>query len=164
MPAIICLGTHITIQFGTILQHRIAGANEFLTISAQVSAGRMEAIALKTEQETVSMHVITVFTLIFLPGTFIAVSLWNLRPFRSPNRCNFSLITNQTFFNSGIIQFNLADSQGGDNWTIHENAMRLFLSLCLPLTLVILGGWFALYQLLLKKRHRANQSLPGSST
>jgi hypothetical protein len=35
---------------------------------------KMHEIAVKTKQETLSMHVITVFTLIFLPGTFIAVS------------------------------------------------------------------------------------------
>jgi len=48
--------------------------------SAQVSSRTMETltekmhrIATKTEQETISMHVITVFTLIFLPGTFVCV-------------------------------------------------------------------------------------------
>lgn len=35
----------------------------------------MHEIAVKTKQETLSMHVITIFTLIFLPGTFIAVSI-----------------------------------------------------------------------------------------
>jgi len=35
---------------------------------------RMHDIAEKTEQDTVSMHVITIVTLIFLPGTFTAVS------------------------------------------------------------------------------------------
>jgi hypothetical protein len=36
---------------------------------------RMHEITIKTKQETLSMHVITIFTLIFLPGTFIAVGL-----------------------------------------------------------------------------------------
>jgi hypothetical protein len=35
----------------------------------------MHAIAKKTEQETVSMRVITTVTLFFLPATFIAVSI-----------------------------------------------------------------------------------------
>lgn len=34
----------------------------------------MERIAYKTEQETISMHIITCVTLAFLPGTFVAVS------------------------------------------------------------------------------------------
>lgn len=33
----------------------------------------MHEIAIETKQETLSMHVITVFTLVFLPGTFLAV-------------------------------------------------------------------------------------------
>ena len=33
----------------------------------------MESIARKTQRETVSMHTITVVTLVFLPATFLAV-------------------------------------------------------------------------------------------
>ena len=50
--------------------------------AAHESARTMEAwterthdIAEKTERQTVSMHVITFLTLIFLPGTFVSVSL-----------------------------------------------------------------------------------------
>jgi len=48
--------------------------------SAEVSARvmeewteRMHDIAAETEHETISMHGITVLTLIFLPGTFVSV-------------------------------------------------------------------------------------------
>jgi len=48
---------------------------------AQVSADNMEKmtaymqrIAAKTEQETVSMRIVTYVTLFFLPGTFVSVS------------------------------------------------------------------------------------------
>lgn len=47
-------------------------------ISAEVSAKRMETIGYKTAQETASMHIITIVTLIFLPGTFVAVSIQRL--------------------------------------------------------------------------------------
>jgi Mg2+ and Co2+ transporter CorA len=57
-------------------------SNKF-TRKAQESADRMEKItvnmheiAKKTKQETVSMKIITVVTLFFLPGTFISVSLF----------------------------------------------------------------------------------------
>src|SRR5438034_312840 len=47
---------------------------------SQISADRMEkiteemrSIAKKTERETVSMRIVTLVTLIFLPGTFISV-------------------------------------------------------------------------------------------
>ena len=56
-------------------------ANQLLAKKAQVSTERMETmtdamyeIAKKTEQETVSMRIITLVTLFYLPGTFICVS------------------------------------------------------------------------------------------
>jgi hypothetical protein len=36
---------------------------------------KMHEIAVKTQQETVSMRIITLVTLFFLPGTFISVRL-----------------------------------------------------------------------------------------
>lgn len=38
----------------------------------------MHEIAKKTQKETVSMKIITVVTLFFLPGTFISVSLFRV--------------------------------------------------------------------------------------
>jgi hypothetical protein len=56
-------------------------ASEVFARRAQESAVKMEAMTLnmndlarKTKQETVSMRVITLVTLFFLPGTFIGVS------------------------------------------------------------------------------------------
>jgi hypothetical protein len=56
-------------------------ANRELAGKSQSSAKKMEAmteamhlLAVKTKQETVSMKIITLVTLFFLPGTFIAVS------------------------------------------------------------------------------------------
>jgi len=64
-----------------ILQHRSSKASEFYAKESRESAARMETmtvkmqdLAMKTKQETVSMRVITTVTLFFLPATFIAVS------------------------------------------------------------------------------------------
>jgi hypothetical protein len=55
-------------------------ANRLLTKHAQESAERMEdmtkemnRVALKTKDETVSMKIITLVTLFYLPGTFMSV-------------------------------------------------------------------------------------------
>ena len=55
--------------------------NKDLAQKAQMSAEKMEAlteqmndIAIKTERETVSMRIVTIVTLFFLPGTFVSVS------------------------------------------------------------------------------------------
>ena len=68
-------------QLYGLLEYRSMVANKLLAEQAQVSARHMEdltqdmhEIAVKTKQETVSMRIITLVTLFFLPGTFISVS------------------------------------------------------------------------------------------
>jgi Mg2+ and Co2+ transporter CorA len=67
-----------------ILDYANAQANKELTLKAQNSAQQMENmtnrmmdIAIKTEQETVVMRIVTVVTLFFLPATFVSVSFVN---------------------------------------------------------------------------------------
>lgn len=50
-------------------------ANKHLAQKTQVVTHEMHEIAKKTERETVSMKIITLVTLFFLPGTFISASL-----------------------------------------------------------------------------------------
>lgn len=65
-----------------ILEHQNTEANRLLATEAQRSSENMEALTYgtlklteKTKQETVSMRIITLVTLAFLPGTFISVCL-----------------------------------------------------------------------------------------
>ncbi|KAF4628548.1 hypothetical protein G7Y89_g9603 [Cudoniella acicularis] len=62
-----------------ILHHHAVEANKAIAKRSQVSAERMEAmtegmhsIAQKTKEETVSMRIITLVTLFFLPGTYVS--------------------------------------------------------------------------------------------
>jgi hypothetical protein len=77
----------IMLQLYGILEYQGMQANKGLAKKAQLSAEKMEkmtrdmhAIARKTKQETVSMRIITLVTLFFLPGTFISVSLHTKLP------------------------------------------------------------------------------------
>lgn len=70
------------LQLYEILEYRNMEASKLLARKAQLSADNMETmtrdmheIARKTKQETVSMRIITLVTLFFLPGTFISVCL-----------------------------------------------------------------------------------------
>ena len=63
------------------MNYRNTEASMILAMKAQQSTENMEVmtkdmhvIAQKTKQETVSMRIITLVTLFFLPGTFISVS------------------------------------------------------------------------------------------
>ncbi|KAI3394706.1 hypothetical protein diail_2291 [Diaporthe ilicicola] len=78
-----------TALFNDILQYRNMRLGEFfskqgqmLAMQAKISTDSMHVMTIKTRREAVSMHVITIWTLIFLPGTFVA-----------------------TFFSSGILNF-----------------------------------------------------------
>ena len=107
----------------------------------------MHGIAVRTEQETVSMHVITIFTLIFLPGTFIAV--WTrILPLYSD-----FLTRGQTLFSSGVFHWDDDGSLGSD-WVIRKNALKLFFSVSLPMMAIILSAWSLLYLYMRRKRHQ----------
>jgi len=72
----------LAVQSESLIQFASVRTSEALQLVAKTSSDemmkwthKMHEIAIKTKQETLSMHVITIFTLIFLPGTFIAVSV-----------------------------------------------------------------------------------------
>ncbi|RYP73551.1 hypothetical protein DL771_003590 [Monosporascus sp. 5C6A] len=144
------------VVFGAALQHNSEKTSEYFAHSAKVSSDRMEdwtvkmhRIAVKTEQETISMHVITIFTLIFLPGTFLAVRLAAPRLFSG--LCTAALTSWQTFFSSGVLDWNdegLLDS----DWVLRSEALKLFLFICVPLMIVIITGWSLMYMVVRRKR------------
>ncbi|OTA94293.1 hypothetical protein M434DRAFT_384027 [Hypoxylon sp. CO27-5] len=114
--------------FTTLLQYKSAKVSDYMT-------RKMHDIAVRTEQETLSMHVITIFTLIFLPGTFIA-----------------------TLFSSGVFHWDDDGSLGSD-WVIRKNALKLFFSVSLPMMAIILSAWSLLYLYMRRKRHQAESNL-----
>ena len=74
-------------QLHSILEYQNTETNKHSTRNMILMTDDMNDIARKTKIETVSMKVITVVTLFFLPGTFISVSdpicgLYNGSPFR----------------------------------------------------------------------------------
>ncbi|TPX15623.1 uncharacterized protein E0L32_004321 [Thyridium curvatum] len=117
-------------MFGTILEHRNTHAGQHFAECARASSSTMEQlthsmhhIALKTKHETTSMHVITFFTLIFLPGTFVS-----------------------TLFSSNVMVFE-RDQGGLGDWEVREPALKLFLLLCFLLMGVLGIIWGATYRI-----------------
>jgi hypothetical protein len=107
---------------------------------------KMHNVAERTEHETVSMHVITIFTLIFLPGTFVSVR-YGL-PFLKDS-VSTALTSCQTIFSSGILAF---DDDNGDaygaqmgDWQIRWSALKLFFAVCVPLMVVTILSWLGAY-------------------
>lgn len=57
-----------------MLQYENMKTAEYFASSAEESTLLMQQWTEQMHAKTMSMHVITVFTLVFLPGTFVAVS------------------------------------------------------------------------------------------
>jgi hypothetical protein len=130
---------------------------EFFSKQADMSAANMEQwtvkmhnIAARTEQETVAMGIITFFTLVFLPGTFVAVSIFTVLSYATSSTslsCIPTLLTecchHQTFFSSGIVSFDHSaeGSEMGD-WEFRWPALQLFLVMSLPLMGLTMVTWY----------------------
>ncbi|KAI4647488.1 uncharacterized protein J4E78_008802 [Alternaria triticimaculans] len=106
-----------------ILQHRSSKASEFYAKESRESAARMEImtvkmqdLAMKTKQETVSMRVITTVTLFFLPATFIA-----------------------TFMSTDILNFEHGKQD------LQMQGLRLYLMIALPATALTFVAWYFIY-------------------
>lgn len=117
---------------------------------------QMHSIAIKTEHETVSMHVITIFTLIFLPGTFIAVR-YGWPYFR--HLIATGLTQMQTFFSSGAIKWD-EDGTLGTDYIARPGGMKLFFATIIPLTMVIMVVWGMFYWLARRRRKSSQNEDP----
>lgn len=116
-------------------------------LQTQVSADQMNRLteemhhgALKTRQEAVSMRVITLVTLFFLPGTFIAVS----------NLLNYSYLgtdSRKTFLSTDVVGFD----QGSRPSQI--NGLSLYFALVLPLTVLTFCAWYVMCLLAREQNH-----------
>ncbi|KAK6065582.1 hypothetical protein SCUP515_11140 [Seiridium cupressi] len=93
-------------------QHDSSMRMENLSQQVKQVTDSMHDIAKHTEKDTSSMHVITLFTLVFLPGTFLG-----------------------TFFSTGIIGV----GENGGPWLFNMGLFELFIEICLPMMLITLG-------------------------
>ncbi|EEU36981.1 uncharacterized protein NECHADRAFT_52101 [Fusarium vanettenii 77-13-4] len=119
--------------FDGILQYRNVQIGRIFTESSEVQSEKMEGIAVKTEKETISMHVITFVTLAFLPAMLVA-----------------------TFFQSGLVEINENATNVSDSVEFHAFAFQLFISICLPLMFLTFALWIILSRCLSRRaRDRA---------
>ncbi|KAI9773493.1 MAG: hypothetical protein M1839_002075 [Geoglossum umbratile] len=128
-----------------ILEYRCMEASKELAQKAQQSAKNMEKItqdmhniARKTKQETVSMRIITLVTLFFLPGTFISLG--------------------QTLMSTDIIKFQ-DKSAGKPGRTFQPGALQLYLAISLPLMFITFLSWYGVYWWVNRKDRRKSSKL-----
>jgi len=106
----------------------------------------MHLLAVKTKQETVSMRIITLVTLFFLPGTFISVSYLTLLyklvskvSFPGPIFLHRLTVDGQTIMSTDIIKFQ--DSQK----IFSLGALQLYLAITLPMMALTFVAWWIVY-------------------
>ncbi|KIM97239.1 hypothetical protein OIDMADRAFT_130241 [Oidiodendron maius Zn] len=111
-----------------ILDYRNMESNKLFASKAQLSTANMEImtqgmheIAQKTKQETVSMRIITLVTLFFLPGTFIS-----------------------TIMSTDIIQYQVS-ADGKSQEVFQLGALQLYLAITLPMMLLTFASWYGVY-------------------
>ena len=106
----------------------------------------MHKIAAKTERETSSMHVITLVTLVFLPGTFVAVRFGLLSDFSE------DLTADQTFLGSGLFQWEQDTLLDFPHW--RPGFFALFAKICFPLMGATILIWLISYFWVSWRRHQ----------
>lgn len=98
----------------------------------------MNKIAESTEKDTGSMHFMTFFALIFLPGTFLGVRLL-LSFVRESSSSAFLTETTQSFFSTPIF----GDSKEGSpqSWIFHKDLFVVFIIICVIMMVITVGLW-----------------------
>lgn len=116
---------------------------------AQVSAERMEKvngsmheIAKKTQQETVSMKIITLVTLFFLPGTFISVRFFYNSFYTSTTSdrlANRKISCLKTIMSTDILKFQ------DNSKNFQSKALIYYLIITIPIMIITFGAWWVMY-------------------
>lgn len=126
----------------------------------------MHIMADSTERQTVSMHIITIVALFFLPGTFVAVREYGLSTFTSlpygstpelpcrRHKESFLTKEEQSFFDTGIVDFEPTEEHGFAKWKVNKAAITMFFVICVFLMFVTVGGWIFTLRKHRKSRER----------
>ncbi|ETS74007.1 hypothetical protein PFICI_13873 [Pestalotiopsis fici W106-1] len=131
----------LTPQYDGVSQYRNVQISTIYAQSAQASAKRMEEIAGITEKETASMHIITLVTLVFLPGTFIAVRLAMLAVPSLSRSVEYLTTSSQSFLQSGVFQWK--DQESLENaWQFRLPVFEMFIAICLVMMFLSFVVWF----------------------
>lgn len=114
------------------------------TIKMEQVTESMHTIAAKTEKDMALMHVITLVTLVFLPGTLVAVRFGlPLYCYYSLRKFTASLTSNRTLFGSGLFQWDQNHPLEMPVWK--PELFALFAKICFPLMAGTLLIWLGAY-------------------
>ncbi|KAJ2995132.1 hypothetical protein NUW58_g1362 [Xylaria curta] len=117
-----------------ILQYHSLQVSKIFNERAKLSSENLERVMKRTEQETASMHIITIFTVIFLPATFVG-----------------------TFLSIDTIWPSLDEADS--DWFYPPRPFRYFIRICVALILVSTIIWVSLFFFSRQKKAREIKKL-----
>ena len=121
---------------------------EKMTRNMEKLTQEMNELTLKTTRETVSMRIITLVTLFFLPGTFISVGSYLMlmaKERKSQLFLPYQTLTGcQTIMSTDIVQFQ--GSEPGSE-VFRSDALKLYIYVSVPLMVLTFAGWGVIYKL-----------------
>jgi len=122
---------------------------ETMTSNMEQLTREMNELAQKTTQETVSMRIITLVTLFFLPGTFISVGSCLILIAKKSTFwhtfCYRLLIVCQTIMSTDIVRFE--SSSGGPGPEVFEaDALKLYAYISIPMMVLTFAAWYLIYK------------------
>ena len=122
---------------------------ETMTSNMEQLTREMNALAQKTTQETVSMRIITLVTLFFLPGTFISVGSCLILIAKKSTFwhtfCYRLLIDCQTIMSTDIIRFE-SPSGGPGSEVFQADALKIYVYVSIPLMVLTFAAWYLIYR------------------
>lgn len=98
----------------------------------------MQVVTRKMKTETISMRIITLVTLFFLPGTFISVSL------NFESLPDTILTDDQTLMSTPIVTFE-ADNKSFSSNNIGQGALQFYVAVSLPLMCLTFFAWYIVH-------------------
>ncbi|KAL1310565.1 hypothetical protein AAFC00_000844 [Neodothiora populina] len=111
-----------TVQLYGLLNYLNMKASKLSTQDMEGITKDMHKLARETQQETVSMRIITFITLIFLPGTFVS-----------------------TIMSTDIVTWDTNGVTNKAERIVYVGAVKFFMALTFPLIVLTLAVWALLY-------------------
>lgn len=121
-----------------MLEYRNVEASKELAAKTKYSADHVEYMTQQMKQEAVFMRIITLVTLLFLPGTFVSVSLHGRRVLQATDDHH------QTLMSTDIVHWQ-TPAPGGLEKVVSRGAIEIFLLVTVPLMIFTFAAAIGFY-------------------
>jgi hypothetical protein len=134
----------------------LAESSAAIAKASKEDSAAMRQIAIDTKRDSSAMKTIATLGMLFLPGTFVAVSFFSIPQFKILFCTTVGADLHQAIFAMPVFEW------GANGAPVMKNGFRYYWAVTIPLTLLVLASW-ALAMLLPWKRWLAKTGLSKAS-